>query len=73
MCSTSSLYGLQYLFRLQMIACDGESCEREWVSLCFFSGGSSFTIFQKFHLGCVGLTEIPEGEWYCEDCRIDEL
>ncbi|KDR81396.1 hypothetical protein GALMADRAFT_239266 [Galerina marginata CBS 339.88] len=40
----------------EMIACDGDPCEREW-----------------FHLGCVGLTEIPEGEWYCEDCRIDEL
>ncbi|KAF9557708.1 hypothetical protein CPC08DRAFT_710206 [Agrocybe pediades] len=40
----------------EMIACDGESCEREW-----------------FHLGCVGLTEVPEGEWYCEDCRIEEL
>ncbi|KAF8964091.1 hypothetical protein BDZ97DRAFT_1660868 [Flammula alnicola] len=40
----------------QMIACDNESCEREW-----------------FHLGCVGLTEIPEGEWYCEDCRVDEI
>ncbi|KAH6918824.1 hypothetical protein BKA70DRAFT_1087832 [Coprinopsis sp. MPI-PUGE-AT-0042] len=21
-----------------------------------------------FHLGCVGLTEPPEGEWYCENC-----
>ncbi|PPQ66883.1 hypothetical protein CVT26_009823 [Gymnopilus dilepis] len=39
-----------------MIACDSQSCEREW-----------------FHLGCVGLTEVPEGEWYCEDCRVDEL
>ncbi|KAF8906039.1 hypothetical protein CPB84DRAFT_1770903 [Gymnopilus junonius] len=39
-----------------MIACDNETCEREW-----------------FHLGCVGLTEVPEGEWYCEDCRVDEL
>jgi len=26
----------------------------------------------KFHLGCVGLTEPPDGEWYCEDCREDE-
>jgi hypothetical protein len=22
----------------------------------------------QFHLGCVGLTEPPEGEWYCENC-----
>ncbi|PPQ78144.1 hypothetical protein CVT25_015477 [Psilocybe cyanescens] len=26
-----------------------------------------------FHLGCVGLTEIPEGAWYCEDCKTDGL
>ncbi|KAF9479741.1 hypothetical protein BDN70DRAFT_878508 [Pholiota conissans] len=39
----------------EMIACDNESCDREW-----------------FHFGCVGLTEIPEGEWFCEDCRDDE-
>ncbi|KAF9532400.1 hypothetical protein CPB83DRAFT_950783 [Crepidotus variabilis] len=25
-----------------------------------------------FHLGCVGLTEPPEGEWFCEDCNSDE-
>ncbi|KAJ3517796.1 hypothetical protein NLJ89_g282 [Agrocybe chaxingu] len=39
----------------EMIACDNESCEKEW-----------------FHYGCVGLTEPPEGEWFCEDCRVDE-
>lgn len=26
-----------------------------------------------FHLGCVGLTKPPGGEWFCEDCRTDEL
>ncbi|KAF8163092.1 hypothetical protein B0H34DRAFT_694094 [Crassisporium funariophilum] len=25
-----------------------------------------------FHLGCVGLTEIPEGKWYCENCRAED-
>jgi len=23
-----------------------------------------------FHYGCVGLLEPPEGEWFCEDCRL---
>ncbi|PPQ63175.1 hypothetical protein CVT24_005720 [Panaeolus cyanescens] len=37
------------------------------------SFGESLIDFQnKFHLGCVGLTEPPAGEWYCEDCRADE-
>ncbi|KIJ99574.1 hypothetical protein K443DRAFT_132998 [Laccaria amethystina LaAM-08-1] len=26
-----------------------------------------------FHLGCVGLTEPPEGEWFCEDCSVTEV
>lgn len=26
-----------------------------------------------FHLGCVGLTEPPEGEWFCEDCSVTEI
>jgi len=25
-----------------------------------------------FHLGCVGLLEPPEGEWFCEDCNSDD-
>ena len=24
--------------------------------------------FQWFHFDCVGITEAPEGKWYCDDC-----
>eukprot|EP01091_Cochliopodium_minus_P017268 TRINITY_DN670_c1_g1_i1.p1 TRINITY_DN670_c1_g1~~TRINITY_DN670_c1_g1_i1.p1 ORF type:complete len:200 (+),score=64.38 TRINITY_DN670_c1_g1_i1:35-634(+) len=25
-----------------------------------------------FHFGCVGLSEIPSGLWYCPNCRVEE-
>jgi len=25
-----------------------------------------------FHLGCVGLMEIPKGKWFCEYCRVND-
>jgi len=28
--------------------------------------------YEWFHLGCVGLMEIPKGKWYCEYCRVDD-
>lgn len=24
----------------------------------------------QFHLPCVGLKSIPDGRWYCPDCRV---
>ena len=34
-------------------------------------------MFQWFHFECVGITEAPEGKWYCDDCsqelNIDDL
>ena len=57
-----------------MIACDSQSCEREWVGhRCGIYTLPVTYLHLQFHLGCVGLTEVPEGEWYCEDCRVDEL
>lgn len=52
----------------EMIACDDDNCEREWVR--------SFDLFQslwlmkwpQFHLACVGMTSIPQGQWYCGAC-----
>lgn len=46
-----------------------------WVALIALNSACvKLTIFfSKFHLGCVGLTEIPEGAWYCEDCKTDGL
>ena len=28
--------------------------------------------FQWFHFDCVGITEAPEGKWYCDDCSQDD-
>lgn len=25
--------------------------------------------YQWFHVACVGLSELPEGSWYCPECR----
>jgi len=40
----------------QMVACDNTNCPKEW-----------------FTLASVGLTPetIPDGKWYCPDCRLD--
>jgi urease beta subunit len=27
---------------------------------------------QEYHLKCAKLTKIPEGDWYCKDCKLDE-
>jgi hypothetical protein len=36
----------------EMVGCDNEDCE----------GG------EWFHYACVGLTQAPEGEWFCHVC-----
>lgn len=28
--------------------------------------------YEWFHLGCVGLMEIPKGKWFCEYCRAND-
>ena len=53
-----------------MIACDNSDCEREWVRVMSFITPLIRLTFRKFHYGCVGLLEPPEGEWFCEDCRL---
>ena len=53
-----------------MVACDDNECEREWVSV--LSGGWCgfwLTVVSQFHLGCIGLDVAPEGVWFCEACR----
>lgn len=59
----------------QMVGCDDENCEKEWVSPRALSGpylGSSLTAcfsFQ-FHLVCIGHKVAPTGTWYCDDCKL---
>jgi hypothetical protein len=53
-----------------MIACDNSDCELEWVRVMSFIVPSIHLTYHKFHYGCVGLSEPPEGEWFCEDCRL---
>lgn len=54
----------------EMIACDDENCEREWVSRLFDIRCSLFLILMsQFHLSCIGLTVCPEGSWFCDTCK----
>lgn len=57
----------------EMIGCDRDECERQWVSLhgsdrsaWWRCADSDFCV--QFHLPCVGLKAIPKGQWYCDDC-----
>jgi inhibitor of growth protein 3 len=52
-----------------MVACDDNECEREWVSVFFLARLDYRLISLKFHLGCIGLEVAPEGVWFCEACR----
>lgn len=64
----------------EMIGCDGNECDREWVrssllhSLFSFSRSASLDrrteSVAQFHLACVGLLSIPKGRWFCEECRV---
>ena len=56
----------------EMIACDDLGCEREWVRLlcayvmCYKDGLMVASI--QFHIACVGLTDVPQGQWLCSRC-----
>lgn len=54
-----------------MVACDNDSCNREWVSDSLLAElHESLIPVLQFHLGCVGLQEPPppRAKWYCRDC-----
>lgn len=56
----------------EMIACDDENCEREWVRILmfvFFLIGFTDYDCVQFHLSCIGLTVCPEGSWFCDTCK----
>lgn len=65
---------------LQMIACENEDCDREWVRAllrnltslstphCLMTDPLCGHVGLQFHLECVGLDKAPEGQWYCDDC-----
>ncbi|KAL5716525.1 hypothetical protein ACHQM5_018202 [Ranunculus cassubicifolius] len=40
-------------------------------SVCLYGGELIIcdTCPATFHLGCLGLEELPEGDWFCPDCR----
>lgn len=63
----------------EMIGCDGNDCEREWVSCVLALLMSRLRRTEadflwirvvQFHLSCVGLQAIPKGRWFCDDCRV---
>ncbi|CDO69121.1 hypothetical protein BN946_scf185042.g23 [Trametes cinnabarina] len=55
-----------------MIACDNPTCAREWVGTqvvgITMNLLTSAVTCTQFHIGCVGLTKIPKGNWYCREC-----
>ena len=54
----------------EMIACDGVGCAVEWVStLSLTANYMLILVVSQYHLECVGLSKVPTGEWFCEDCR----
>lgn len=60
-----------------MVACDDNECEREWVSHHHLPSFWPRDVNAKlngcppqFHLGCIGLDVAPEGVWFCEACRV---
>jgi inhibitor of growth protein 3 len=54
----------------EMIACDYESCEREWVSTSSHVVRLPAEImFVQFHLACLGMISPPEGSWFCDMCK----
>jgi chromatin modification-related protein YNG2 len=58
----------------EMIGCDNDNCEFEWVSLrpshstlsCPVFGGRTDVV--QFHIKCVGVTPPLPETWYCPDC-----
>lgn len=59
----------------EMIACDAPDCEHEWVrsflSSCRARSRRLTPVTpEKFHLPCVGLKSIPDGRWFCDECRV---
>jgi hypothetical protein len=50
-----------------MIGCDNDECHIEWVSRDLNKYNQSELTVQ-FHLACMGLSRIPEGDWTCPQC-----
>ncbi|KAK1926148.1 putative histone acetylation-related protein [Papiliotrema laurentii] len=52
----------------EMIGCDDDDCEIEWVS-----GGFVSTLWRladvQYHILCLGLDKPPEGNWICPQCK----
>lgn len=57
----------------QMIGCDNQRCEREWVSSFFQPSTRYLHHIVQFHLECVGLSATVEGTWFCEICKAKNL
>jgi chromatin modification-related protein YNG2 len=51
----------------EMIGCDNDRCEIEWVGPLFLLSFVGSTADCQFHIGCVGIKEAPD-TWYCPDC-----
>jgi inhibitor of growth protein 3 len=52
----------------EMIGCDNDNCEIEWVSLSARSSSLRIMLMIQFHISCLGLSRPPEGEWTCPQC-----
>jgi inhibitor of growth protein 3 len=58
----------------QMIVCDGESCETEWVrihdhlAMKLSLTNNNLPCFHSFNSICIGLSKPPSGKWYCNAC-----
>jgi inhibitor of growth protein 3 len=59
----------------EMIGCDDDDCEIEWVSGSVSAGldwrlldGEHGLMRYQYHLSCLGLPKPPEGNWICPQC-----
>jgi inhibitor of growth protein 3 len=52
----------------EMIGCDNDDCEIEWVSLTTLCLLGILELMIQFHLSCLGLDTIPGGDWTCPQC-----
>ena len=50
----------------EMIACDDEECEVEWVCPMIESRG--YADVTQYHIHCLGFDKPPEGNWICPQC-----
>jgi inhibitor of growth protein 3 len=57
----------------EMVGCDGEGCAMAWVRVFIVVVVVLLVLMMsKFHLSCIGLTEAPAGNWYCNVCAVKE-